>query len=111
MHKELDKLINDLDISFFLSFSGHPSWSFLIFKDTQNANLWELKTLFMQEMFKCGIFTLGAQTLSYAHKKSDIDYLLNSYRSVFSIIKESIENNSIQSKLECKTLQPLFSVR
>jgi glutamate-1-semialdehyde 2,1-aminomutase len=111
LHKELDKLINDLDISFFLSFSGHPSWSFLIFKDTQNANLWELKTLFMQEMFKCGIFTLGAQTLSYAHKKSDIDYLLNSYRSVFSIIKESIENNSIQSKLECKTLQPLFSVR
>jgi glutamate-1-semialdehyde 2,1-aminomutase len=111
LHKELDTLIEELNISYFLAYSGHPSWSFLIFKDTKNATLWELKTFFMQEIFKCGVFTIGAQTLSYAHTQQDIDYLLKSYRKVFSMMKESIENNTIQNKLECEPLKPLFSVR
>jgi glutamate-1-semialdehyde 2,1-aminomutase len=111
LHKKLDKLIAELDISYFLGYTGHPSWSFLIFKDNRNATSWELKTFFMQEMFKRGVFTIGAQTLSYAHTQKDIDYLLKAYREVFSLMKECINNNTLQSKLECEPLKPLFSVR
>jgi glutamate-1-semialdehyde aminotransferase len=111
LHKKLDKLIAELDISYFLGYTGHPSWSFLIFKDNRNATSWELKTFFMQEMFKRGVFTIGAQTLSYAHTQKDIDYLLKAYREVFSLMKEYINNNTLQSKLECEPLKPLFSVR
>jgi glutamate-1-semialdehyde 2,1-aminomutase len=111
LHKKLDLLILELEISDFISFSGHPSWSFLIFKDIKDVSLWELKTFFMQEMFKLGVFTIGAQTLSYAHTLNDIDYLIECYAKVFAKMKNGINNNTIVSSLECKPLKPLFSVR
>ncbi len=111
LHKKLDQLIVELDISHLIGYSGHPSWSFLIFKDNDSTTSWELKTFFMQEMFKRGIFTIGAQTLSYAHTKKDIDSLLNAYQEVFLLMKGYVNNNTLQSKLDCAPLKPLFSVR
>jgi len=111
LHKELDQLLIKLDVESFVSYTGHPSWSFLIFKDQDNATSWELKTFFMQEMFRRGIFTIGAQTLSYAHTKEDMNKLLHAYKEVFSIMKDYIERNVLQDKLDCEPLKPLFSVR
>jgi len=111
LHKELDQLINKLNVKSFINFTGHPSWSFLIFKDQDNSTSWELKTFFMQEMFKRGIFTIGAQTISYAHTKTDIDKLLYAYEEVFSMMKDYIERGILQDKLDCAPLKPLFSVR
>jgi len=111
LHKELDQLFIKLGAESFVSYTGHPSWSFLIFKDQDNATSWELKTFFMQEMFKRGIFTIGAQTLSYAHTKEDMNKLLHAYKEVFSIMKDYIERNVLQDKLDCEPLKPLFSVR
>jgi len=111
LHKELDQLLIKLDVESFVSYTGHPSWSFLIFKDQDNATSWELKTFFMQEMFRRGIFTIGAQTLSYAHTKEDMNKLLHAYKEVFSIMKDYIERDVLQDKLDCEPLKPLFSVR
>ena len=111
LHQELDQLLIKLDVESFVSYTGHPSWSFLIFKDQDNATSWELKTFFMQEMFRRGIFTIGAQTLSYAHTKEDMNKLLHAYKEVFSIMKDYIERNVLQDKLDCEPLKPLFSVR
>ena len=111
LHKELDQLLEELDVQDFIGYTGHPSWSFLIFKDNDNATSWELKTFFMQEMFKRGVFTIGAQTLSYAHTKKDIDKLLYSYKEVFSIMKNYVRDGVLQDKLNCDPLKPLFSVR
>ena len=111
LHKELDQLLIKLDVESFVSFTGHPSWSFLIFKDQDNATSWELKTFFMQEMFKRGVFTIGAQTLSYAHTKEDIDKLLYAYNEVFSMIKSYVMDGILKDKLDCESLKPLFSVR
>ena len=72
---------------------------------------WELKTFFMQEMFKHGIFTIGSQTISYAHTKKDIDNLLSAYTKVFTLMKKYVDSNLIQEKLECEPLKPLFSIR
>ena len=65
----------------------------------------------MQEMFKRGIFTIGAQTLSYAHTKRDIDKLLSTYKEVFSMMKDYVKEGVLQDKLDCDPLKPLFSVR
>ena len=80
-------------------------------KDKNNTTSWELKTFFMQEMFKRGIFTIGAQTISYEHNQKDIDKLLHAYKEVFSMIKDYVKDGVLQSKLDCETLKPLFSVR
>jgi glutamate-1-semialdehyde aminotransferase len=111
LHKELDQLLSELDMLPLISYTGHPSWSFLIFKDKDNTTSWELKTFFMQEMFKRGIFTIGAQTISYEHNQKDIDKLLHAYKEVFSMMKDYVKDGVLQSKLDCETLKPLFSVR
>ena len=107
----VNRLISDLAISHLLSVSGHPSWSFLLFKDAPPFTSWETKTLFMQEMFKRGIFTIGAQTLSYAHSDEDIETLLVCYREVFGLIGKAVAQGTVKEHLECEPLVPLFKVR
>jgi len=107
----VNRLISELSIPHLLSVCGHPSWSFLIFKDSPPFTSWEIKTLFMQEMFKRGIFTIGAQTLSYAHSEADIEALLASYREVFGLIGAALANGTLKQHLECEPLVPLFKVR
>ena len=108
---KLDSLIKELNCESFLSTAGHPSWSFLIIANTHNYNNFEIKTLFMQEMLKRGVLTFGTHNISYSHTTEDIDFLLQSYREVFPIIKACIENNNLKETLECEPLVPLFSVR
>jgi len=107
----VNRLISELDIQHILSVCGHPSWSFLVFKDTPPFTSWETKTLFMQEMFRRGIFTIGAQTLSYAHSDEDIETLLDCYREVFGLIGEAVAQGTLKERLECEPLIPLFKVR
>ena len=56
--------IQKYDLGDYLSVSGHPSWSFLHFHGSDNFTLWDLKTLYLQEMFKRGIFTIGVHNFS-----------------------------------------------
>jgi len=105
------RLIEDLDISRFLAISGHPTWSFLLFKDVPPFNSWEIKTLFMQEMFKRGIYTIGTHNLSYAHSDEDIATLLTCHREVLGLIGEAVLNGTLKDRLECEPLVPLFKVR
>ena len=107
----VNRLIAELAIPHLLSVCGHPSWSFLVFKDSPPFTSWEIKTLFMQEMFKRGIFTIGAQTLSYAHCDADIDALLTCYQEVFGLIGDAVATGTVKDRLECEPLVPLFKVR
>ncbi len=109
--KGVNQLITDLDMLDLLSVCGHPSWSFLVFKDTSTCTSWEAKTFFMQEMFKRGVFTIGAQTLSYAHTDAHISQLLAAYREVFGLLAQHIRSGDLHSSLECEPLVPLFKVR
>jgi glutamate-1-semialdehyde aminotransferase len=111
LHKELDQLLNELDVLSLVTYAGHPTWSFLIFKDQDNTTSWELKTFFMQEIFKRGIFSIGSQTLSYAHTKKDIDKLLQAYKEIFSIMRDYVRDDILLDKLDCDPIKPLFSVR
>ena len=47
----------------------------------------------------------------WPHTLKDIDYLIECYAKVFEMMKDAIQNNTIQSSLECEPLKPLFSVR
>ncbi len=107
----VNKIINDLNINNIISISGHPSWSFIKFSATKVFTSLEMKTLFIQEVFKRGIYTLGTHNLSYAHTQEDIDNLLDCYLEVFLLISKSINDKTLVDKLECQPLMPLFQVR
>ncbi len=104
-------LIENHKLQATLSVSGHPTWSFLNFKDTAPYSLWELKTLFLQEVFSRGILTLGTHNMSYAHTEADCEKLLSTYDQVFGMLREVIEKRSLDRVLHTKVLEPLFKVR
>jgi glutamate-1-semialdehyde 2,1-aminomutase len=93
-----------------LSLSGHPTWSFLQFKDGRGHTLWEIKTLFMQEVFRRGVLAYGTHNLSYAHGEADLDRLATVYDEVFGVLAGALQTG-IRPLLECEVLQPLFKVR
>lgn len=108
---ELNALIKELECEHFLSTAGHPSWSFLLISDTAENSSYEIKTLFMQEMLKRGILTLGTHNISYSHSRADIDTLMNCYKQVLPILKTALVNKDLLTRLECEPLVPLFKVR
>lgn len=107
----INALIEKHNLKDIMSVSGKDCWSFLIFKDSKIYSQWELKTLFLQEVFARGILTLGTHNMSYAHSEDDISKLLDIYNEVFSIIKEVITKKNLKKRLKVEPLSPLFKVR
>lgn len=107
----VQQLIDCHGLKHILSLSGHPSWSFLIFKDVNPYSQWEIKTLFLQEVFARGILTLGTHNMSYSHSDVDVSRLLTAYNEVFSILKDAVDHQLLHKYLRCKPLEPLFKIR
>ncbi|MEQ9370523.1 MAG: aminotransferase class III-fold pyridoxal phosphate-dependent enzyme [Coleofasciculus chthonoplastes F3-SA18-01] len=104
-------LIERHQIHHILSVSGHPSWSFFLFKEISPYSQWQIKTLFLQEMFARGILTLGTHNMSYAHSDTDLERLLAVYNEVFAILKDAVDHRYLDKYLRCQPLEPLFKIR
>ena len=107
----VSRLIADLGLGEVLSITGHPSWSFLQFRDAGGVSKQLSKTLFLQENFKRGIYALGTHNMSYAHSESDVDALLDCYREVFQLLKDGIARGTLDDLLQCAPLVPIFAPR
>ncbi len=108
---QVKNLIDKHQVQNFISISGHPTWSFLLIDAIGDYSQAQLKTLFLQEVFKRGILTLGTHNLSYSHSDRDLQKLIEVYDQVFPILKEAVEHQSLSSLLKCEPLVPLFKVR
>jgi glutamate-1-semialdehyde 2,1-aminomutase len=104
-------LIDKHEAGAFLSVSGHPNWSFLNIKDAEPYTSWELKTLYMQELFERGILGYGTHNLSYSHTDADVERLLQAYDEVFAMLAKAVREKALGQMLKCEPLQPLFKVR
>jgi len=109
--KKLNQLIINEGLDDIFRTSGHPAWSFLQVKAQDKYTAFEIKTLFLQEMFKRGILILSSHNLNFSHSEEDIDKLISVYREVLPLIKQSIDDGNLIEQLNCKPLQPLFQVR
>ena len=109
--EKLNQLINDKNLGDIFRTSGHPSWSFLHIKEQEKYDTFEIKTFFLQEMFKRGILTLGSHNISFSHTKEIVDQLLDVYTEVLPMVKENIKNQTLLESIQGDVLQPLFKVR
>ncbi len=109
--EQLNQLIDDKNLSDIFWTSGHPSWSFLHIKEQERYSVFEIKTFFLQEMFRRGILTLGSHNISFSHTKKDVDELIAVYAKVLPMVKQHIEENSLLENIHGDVLQPLFKVR
>jgi glutamate-1-semialdehyde 2,1-aminomutase len=111
LKEKVQALIDTHKVGHFISLTGDPTWSFLVFKDIDGTTSWEIKTLWMQEVMARGFLTLGTHNISYAHTDEDVDGLSDVYDQVFPILREAVENRAIRQYLKCEPLQPLFRLR
>ena len=113
--KKVVEGINDLiirhELQDVLFTAGKDCWSFMIFKDTDIYSQWQLKTFFLQEVFKRGILTIGSHCMSYAHTDEDILRLLEVYEEVFGIMKNVTINKKLNEYLKAEPLVPLIKIR
>lgn len=109
--EKLTSIINEADASEYLGVAGNPTWSFLLIKDTEHYSQWQIKTLFLQEMFARGILTIGSHNISYSHSDADLDQLFAAYREVIPMLVNAIRQRKLETMLRCEPLQPLFKVR
>lgn len=107
----VDDLIRNNHLSELFSISGHPSWTFLTFKAGFGYSPFELRTLYLQEIFKRGVLSLGTHNVSYAHTKEDVDQILAVYSDVLPLIGQHAQKGTVVQALECDVLEPLFKVR
>jgi glutamate-1-semialdehyde 2,1-aminomutase len=107
----LKELIERHGLSDTLEAAGHPSWSFIVIKDTPQYSQWLTKTFMLQELFARGILYIGSHNLSYAHSDEDIRKLVGIYDEIFGLLAKHKKADSLESQLRCEPLQPLFRVR
>lgn len=94
-----------------VAISGHPAWTFMAFTDVAGYSQWQVKTLFLQEMFARGILTFGTHNMSYAHTDVEIGRLLVVYDEVLPLLKDAVDNRTLEKQLRCAPLEPLFKLR
>ena len=109
--KKLNQLIANESLEGYFGVLGHPSWSFLHIKEQGKYNSFEIKTFFLQEMFRRGILTLGSHNISFSHTKKNVDQLLDVYAEVLPMVKENIKNQTLLENIQSDVLQPLFKIR
>ena len=109
--EKLASIVNEAGASDFLGVAGNPTWSFLLIKDTDTYSQWQIKTLFLQEMFARGILTIGSHNMSYSHSDIDLDKLFAAYSEVIPMLVDAVRNRKLEAMLRCESLQPLFKVR
>jgi glutamate-1-semialdehyde aminotransferase/spore coat polysaccharide biosynthesis protein SpsF (cytidylyltransferase family) len=108
---QLTNLISEHKLQAVFDVAGYPVWSFFTIKDTDKFTQWEIKTLFLQEMFKRGIFIIGTHNISYSHTPAHVAKLMAAYSEFFKLMQKCTEEGNIKKYIEGKVLEPLFKVR
>ena len=111
LSQDLQKVIDQSDMSGLLEIKGHPTWKFLEWKDGSEFTTPELKTFFMQEMFRSGIIILSTHNVTLAHNKKIRGVIISKYERVLTLMKKAISSGNLKDKLEVVPLKPLFKVR
>lgn len=109
--RKLEELIEHLNMVDLLQFKGHPTWKFIEWREGRGFSTPELKTFFMQEMFRRGLLVIGTHNVTLAHSKKVRSAILNRYESVLRLMRSEISAGSLRRNLETQPLKPLFKIR
>ena len=111
LSQNLQKIIDQADMSGLLEIKGNPTWKFLEWKDGSEFTAPELKTYFMQEMFRRGILILSTHNVTLDHNEKIRGVIISKYERVLTLMKKAISEGNLKDKLEVMPLKPLFKVR
>lgn len=95
----------------FVNISGNSTWTFLNWTLKSDALQNQVKTYFLQEMFKRRILVLNTNNITTTLSQKAISKVLTAYAEVFEAISQALEGDRLEVLLECQPIVPLFKVR
>ena len=111
LNRNIEKLIQDCGLTDYLTLSGHPSWTFLNWKENMQNSVPEIKTYFLQEMFRGGILLLNTHNVNTAMKKKHLKKIVSNYETVLPEMQRNLVQGTLLANLRAKPLLPLFNIR
>lgn len=107
----IEKLIVKYELTGVLSLGGHPSWKILKWENSEKYNLNEVKTLFLQEMFKNGVLIVGSLNVSLAIGNREISIIEKAFEKTLKILSLAIQSGNVKPYLNADPIVPLFTIR
>ena len=108
---QTERAISENGLEDVLKISGHPTWRFLNWTATEDYSVDEVRTYFMQEVFKRGLLVLSTHNVTLAHKPRVINKISGIYNEVFNKLNQALSNETLREELKATPLKPLFKVR
>jgi glutamate-1-semialdehyde 2,1-aminomutase len=109
--EEVEALSSFKELDGIITFTGHPTWKFVTVSNSSEFSANQIKTLFLQEMFKQGVLILGSHNVSLGIEEKDIKIIITSYDESLRNIQSGIHNGDLDERLKVSPLEPLFKVR
>jgi glutamate-1-semialdehyde 2,1-aminomutase len=111
LSNKVEAVIKSNNLNDTLSLSGHNTWRFLNWRESNGYSQSEIKTYFMQEMFSAGVLVLSSHNVSLAHKSTEVKKIANSYETALSNLRKVLDAGNLRENLRVEPLEPLFKVR
>jgi len=100
LKQETNQLARNTGMANHIECVGLPPRMNLVYRDTTGADWIELKTLFLQEVVKRGVFLGWNIFISFSHTQEDIDYTLEVFQEVMLICKDALKKGNVIERLE-----------
>jgi glutamate-1-semialdehyde aminotransferase len=94
-----------------LKITGHSTWRFLNWSQTKKYSVDEIKTYFLQEVFKRGLLVLTSHNVTLSHSPQILKKTSQIYKEVFSELARVLRSGSLREELASAPLKPLFKIR
>ncbi len=102
-----NRIARELGIDGYTHCKGHPARTIVLF-DAEASDPLAMKSLVQQEMIKRGVLWSGFHNLCLSHTEGDVDYTLSVYREVLPMLKQAVEEGTVEKRLRGEPVQPVF---
>lgn len=105
------KVVSDAELEDVLTFTGHPSWVFYNWSDSDEFSASEIKSFFLQEMYQSGILLLGTNNVTLSHSQRVLRRVIHAFESAINSVRESLFEGTLTQKLLYAPLEPVLKIR
>ena len=109
--EKVGNIVDQYQLDKVFKLSGHDSWKFINWIPTQEYSISQIKTFFMQEMFKEGVLILSTHNVTLSHSNKVLEDIALSYEKTFSNLSDKLTEGTLNQSLKVEPLEPLFKVR
>ena len=108
---EVTQRIAQHDLQNVFTLCGKAPWTLVAFQDHPAARKEAIRTLWMREMTRHGVLTLGSHNICYAHDDGDMATAVAAWDHALSAVSSSLDGGALEKELTCPVIEPIFRVR